>query len=180
MFKKTLLFTVLIISLCCLKAETFPKPSGYVNDFTNTLSVEQKTLLNDLSADLEKKTGIELVSVIVKNLDGDAIDDYANKLFAKWGIGKKDKNNGILFITALDDRRTRIEVGYGLEGTITDGKAGEILDQYVIPYFRVGNITKGIVIGHIAIAQILAKANGVSLSGAPVISSQNQEIGQTR
>jgi uncharacterized protein len=85
--------------------------------------------------------------VTVKSLEGDSVDDYAVRLFEKWKIGKKDKDNGVLFLVALDDRKMRIEVGYGLEPLITDGRAGRIRDNDVIPRFKDNDYEGGITAG---------------------------------
>ncbi len=174
MFKKILLILLLFILGSPLFAN-LPNYKGYVNDFTNTLNSQEITYLNQIALQLKEKTGIEFVTVIINSFGNDTIEEYANKLFEKWGIGSKEKNDGLLFITALQERKTRIEVGYGLEGILTDGQAGSILNKFIIPYFKVGNYKKGIIVGNIAIAQYVAKANGVELSNTPQLVPQNSE-----
>lgn len=162
MYRKFFLL-ILILSLFLIKAATYPNYIGFVNDYTNTLNSKEIDTLNALSMQLEKKTSIELVTVIIKDLGDQTIEEYANELFSQWKIGKKGKDNGILFITALNNKKTRIEVGYGLEGILPDGKTGAVLTQYILPYFRVGNFTQGLINGHVALANILAKENHVIL-----------------
>jgi len=89
--------------------------------------------------------------VVVTTLDGLPIEDYAVRLFERWGIGKKDKNNGVLFLVAYVESELRIEVGYGLEAVITDGRAGRILDREVIPHLRTDDFDRGITAGVAAI-----------------------------
>lgn len=144
---------------------TFPQYQGYVNDYSHILSAADTQMLENLSTELHAKTGIQLVTVIVPSLDNESIDDYAIQLFKKWGIGDKKKNDGILFITAIQDKKVRIEVGYGLEGIVNDAKAGRLLDDYVIPLYRQGAFAKGVANGHVAIAQTLAIAHQVQLTG---------------
>lgn len=130
-----------------LLAQTFPQPQGYVSDFAGLLSTSGKNRLETQLALIEKETGTEVAVVTVKSLDGVSIEDYASRLFEKWGIGKKDKDNGVLFLTASDDRKVRIEVGYGLEAIITDARAGRILDNEVLPAYRRGDYEAGITAG---------------------------------
>lgn len=132
-------------------AQDFPPSVGYVNDFAGLLSQDALTQLETRLGQLEQDTTAEVAVVTIETLDGDPIEYYANELFNAWGIGQKDEDNGVLFLVALEERQTRIEVGYGLESIITDGRAGRILDQYVIPSFKNGNYEEGIVAGVVAI-----------------------------
>jgi uncharacterized protein len=118
-----------------------------------------------MSAEIEQKTSAEVAVVTVRDLGGGSIDDYASRLFEKWGIGKKGKDNGVMLIAAIDDRKVRIEVGYGLEGILPDGKCGEILDTYVLPRFKAGDYGKGLAAGAAEIARAIAKDAGVELTG---------------
>ncbi len=132
-------------------AQTFPRPTGFVNDFAQVLSIEGKNQLEARLVKLEKDTSAELAVVTVARLEDTTIEEYAAGLFQDWGIGKKDKDNGILFIMSLADRKVWIEVGYGLEPVVTDGRAGRILDNEVVPGFRTGDYEQGITAGVIAL-----------------------------
>ena len=125
----------------------FPEYQGFVNDYAGLLSPAVKTQLDAKLSQLEKDTTAEVAVVTVKSLEGDDVDDYAVRLFEKWKIGKKDKNNGVLFLVALDERKMRIEVGYGLEPVITDGRAGRIRDDDVTPKFKQNDYDGGITDG---------------------------------
>jgi len=132
-------------------AITFPKPQGYVSDFAGLISPTARTGLEADLIQLEKDTTAEVAVVTVFDLGGTTIEDYASQLFAAWGIGKKGQDNGVLFIVALSERKARIEVGYGLEPIITDSRAGRILDDKVIPEFKNGDYSTGILQGAAAI-----------------------------
>jgi len=103
--------------------------------------------LNVTIAEVERTSGVEMAVVVIKSLDGLSVEEMAVKLFELWGIGKKDKDNGLLFLWSTGDRRVRVEVGYGLEGALPDGKVGAILDTYVIPKFKTGDFDQGVLGG---------------------------------
>ncbi len=143
--------------------DSLPRPSGYVSDFSGIISAQYKTMLESFISKIERKTTAEIAVVTVKSLDGEPIENYAVRLFERWGIGKKGKDNGILILVAPRERKLRIEVGYGLEGAIPDGLAGEIRDQYLLPYFKIGNYGEGIWNATVAIAAIIGKEYNVDL-----------------
>ena len=120
------------------------KPSGYVNDFAGVLSPEQKASLEQKLADYEANSSNEVTVVIVGNMDGDYVEHYAVTLFEKWGIGKEKADNGVLLLFAMEEREVRFEVGYGLEGSVTDGRAKRIIEGSVVPNFRNGDYYAGI------------------------------------
>jgi uncharacterized protein len=125
----------------------FPSPQGRVNDFAGVLNANAKAHLLDTIHQVESKTTAEIAVVTVPSLDGMTVEDYANKLFQKWGIGKKNKNNGLLVLVCPPERKVRVEVGYGLEETITDGLAGNVIRAYFIPAFKKGDFSGGIQAG---------------------------------
>lgn len=162
----SIFFWLILIPNFYLAAQTL-KPIGWVNDFAQIIdpSVEQE--ITATIKELEQKTSAEIAVVTILSLENEAsIEDFAVKLFQEWGIGKKDKDNGVLFLTVVQDKKTRIEVGYGLEPIITDGTAGYILDEFVIPYFLKEDYSQGIKMGTLAIASLIAKESGVELTGA--------------
>lgn len=130
-----------------VSAQNFPNLTGYVNDDAGLLSQQAKAELESKLAQLEKDTTAQVFVATIKSLEGDSIEDYANRLFEQWKIGQKDKNNGVLFLVVLDDRKMRIEVGYGLEPVITDGRAGRIRDEDVLPLFKNNDYEGGIKAG---------------------------------
>src|SRR5690606_28986527 len=108
-----------------------PVPGKRVHDFTATLSADEELALENLLRRTETITTAETAVVIVPTLDGLSVDEYAVQLFNRWGIGKADYNNGLLFLIAPREKRVRIEIGYGLERFISDGQSGAILDYDV-------------------------------------------------
>jgi len=138
----TLLLLFLITSVDNIQAATkeyIPTAQFYVNDFANILSDETEQAIFNMGKTIEEKTTAQLVIVTVPNMSGNYIESYANTLFNKWKIGSKEKNNGVLLIVSQEERKIRIEVGYGLEGAINDAKAGRILDKYAVPSLKENN-----------------------------------------
>ena len=111
-------------------------PTADVNDYAGVLAPAEEASLEERCRKLRQDTGAQLAVVTLKSLEGGQIDDFANKLFARWGIGEKDKKNGVLILVAIRDRKARIEVGYGLEPILPDALAGRILNEQLFPAFR--------------------------------------------
>ena len=124
-------------------SQTFPEPTGFLNDYAHILNQRQKEDLENHLREIENKTSVEIAIAIFDSI-GYPIEEYANLLFEKWGIGKKGKDNGILILVSIKERLIRIEVGYGLEEVITDGIAGEIIRNNIVPYFREGDYYLGL------------------------------------
>jgi uncharacterized protein len=120
------------------------QPTSDVNDYAGLLSAEEAAALEARCRLLREKTGAQLAVVTLKSLEGGQIDDFANKLFARWKIGQQDKKNGLLLLVAMEDRKSRIEVGYGLEPIIPDVLAGRILDHDLKPQFRQQKYAEGL------------------------------------
>lgn len=125
-------------------AINFPALTGRVVDQANIIQADTRAAIEQKSADLEEKSGIQLVVTTVNSLEGQEIEPYANELFRKWGLGEKKKNNGVLLLVAPNERRVRIEVGYGLEGTLTDALSKVIISNAMTPRFKAGNFSEGI------------------------------------
>ena len=129
-FLKILIILFILITTFNIKAFAIVNPTldFYVNDYAELLDEETKDYIISVNKMLYDKTGSQIVVVTIPNLDGNSLEDYANQLFRDFGIGDKTKNNGILLLLALEERQFRIEVGYGLEGVLPDGKTGRIQD----------------------------------------------------
>jgi uncharacterized protein len=132
-------------------APTFPALTGRVVDDAHVLSAATVTDLTAKLADLETKTGRQLVVVTLPSLQGYEIEDYGYQLGRAWGIGQKGKDNGVLFIVAPTEHKVRIEVGYGLEPILTDTLSSVILQEQVLPKLRAGDVDGGVVAGTNAI-----------------------------
>ena len=133
----------------------FPPLTGRVVDEAALLSAGDRDALTAALADLEAKTSDQLVVVTLKSLQGTAIEDYGYQLGRKWGIGQKGSNSGALLIVAPTERRVRIEVGYGLEGTLTDANTKLIIENTILPAFKTGDFAGGIKSGTAQIIQLL-------------------------
>jgi uncharacterized protein len=130
----------------CLAAATanFPALTGRIVDQANVIPAETRNAIEPKLADLESKSGIQLVVATVASLDGQEIEPYANELFRAWKLGEKTKNNGVLLLVAPNEHRVRIEVGYGLEGTLTDALSKVIITNAIAPRFKTGDFGGGI------------------------------------
>lgn len=147
-------------------ALSFPALNGQrVVDDAHVLSAATAADLTAKLADLEAKTGRQVVVVTLPSLQGDDIEDYGYQLGRAWGIGQKSQNNGVLFIVAPTEHKVRIEVGYGLEPILTDALSSVILQEQVLPKFRTGDVEGGVVagtnaiIGQLSLDQASAEAN---------------------
>jgi uncharacterized protein len=128
-------------------ALTFPPLTGRIVDQANIISRETRDALEPKLAELETRSGIQLVVATVSSLEGQEIEPYANQLFRFWKLGEKDRNNGVLLLVAPNERRVRIEVGYGLEGTLTDALSTVIISNAITPRFKAGDFSGGIARG---------------------------------
>jgi len=147
-------------------SQDFPQPVGYVNDFAGVIASEIAGQIEAICRELETKTSAELTVVTVEAVGDVDYAEYANRLFEKWGIGKKSQDNGVLLFLTLRERRVRIETGYGIEGILPDITAGRILDDYVVSELRRGDYGAGMLAGARAIAGVIAVEKGVQIGGA--------------
>ena len=125
-------------------AANIPAPTGHVNDFAGVLSSSEKQSLEETLVAYKESSKNEIAVVLVRSLDGDTVEDVAVRTFEEWKIVDKKKDNGVLFLAAIEDRKMRIEVGYGAEPFLTDGEAGQILRDSVTPSFREGKYGEGV------------------------------------
>jgi len=133
----------------------YPEPQGWVNDFARVLDAATREKLNDLVSDLEKQTTAEIAVVTVETTAPLTPKQYAVELFNRWKVGKQGKDNGVMILLAVKDRRVEIETGYGVEGILPDGKVGEIIRTYMVPYFKNNRWGEGLVAGTQQIAGVL-------------------------
>lgn len=136
---------------------------SWVEDQAQILGPDYTQLINQLASQLHDKVGVEMAVITVDNLDGESIEHYANELFTRYGVGEAGKDNGVMILVARDDRKARVEVGYGLEAILNDAKAGRILDETAIPWFHDDQFGRGLFETAKKIAVTLAEAVGSSL-----------------
>lgn len=155
--RKVLWSVLMVLVLAVPSWAALPEHTGFVTDVAGMLSQSQHDQLEAQLVAYEAQTGNELAVAIVSGLDGYAtIEQYANALFHQWGIGKADKDNGILFLWDPLDRKIRIEVGYGLEPALPDGRAGQIIREVITPRFRSEQYAEGVFTGVNAIIEAVA------------------------
>jgi uncharacterized protein len=133
------------------------QPQGAVSDFAGLLDPADHTAINDRLNALRQRTGAQFALVTLNSLEGGQIDDFVNKLFAKWGVGEKGKNNGVMLLVAIKDRKARIEVGYGLEPILPDALAGRVLDEQLFPYFKQQRYAQGLSLAINRLAEIIER-----------------------
>jgi uncharacterized protein len=137
-------FTALLCTIATALSLDLPSLSGRVVDQANIVQPSTRNAIEQKLTDLETKSGIQLVVATVPSLQGQEIEPYANELFRNWKLGEKTKNNGVLLLVAPNERRVRIEVGYGLEGTLTDALSKVIIANAITPRFKAGDFGDGI------------------------------------
>ena len=147
------------------RVQDLPAPSNYVNDFAGVLSSGTVRSLNALLAQLDRQAHAQIAVVTIKTLDGEPIENFATALEEKWKVGAKGSDRGALLILAANDRKYRIEVGYGLEGILPDGKTGNI-GRSMVPYLRQGNYDQAVTTAVVQMAQTIAADAGVTLNAA--------------
>jgi uncharacterized protein len=177
---------LLVIAGCTVlpaeRVQDLPKPTNYVSDFAGVLSPETVSSLNALCAQVDRQAHAQIAVVTIKSLDGEPIENFATALEDKWKVGKKGTDRGLLLIFATTDRRYRIEVGYGLEGILPDGRVGDI-GRMIVPYLRQGNFDGAVTMAVQQIAGVIAADAGVTLTaqprrGPPVRQAQPLTLGQ--
>lgn len=140
--------SIALVALLCAGLAAFavnpPTLTGRIVDQANIIPADVRSAIEPKLVDLENKSGIQLVVATVASLEGQDIEPYANALFRGWKLGEKTKNNGVLLLVAPNERRVRIEVGYGLEGTLTDALSKVIITNAIAPRFKAGDFGGGI------------------------------------
>jgi len=142
------------------------KPQGYVSDFAHVMDPAARARLEAYCGEIERSTGAQMAIVTLPSLDGNPIEDVTNDLFRQWGVGKKGKDEGIMLLLAIQDRRDRIEVGYGLEPILPDGFDGGIL-RSIQPLLRQGAYPQAMIAAAQQMGAEIARAKGVTLENQP-------------
>ena len=146
-----LVFLFIFVSLF----SSIPKLEHRINDYGGILTTSQKLDLETYLFEVEQKTSCQIAVLIVPSLNGQDLESYSMKVVEKWKLGQKHKDNGVLLLIALKERKIRIEVGYGLEDIITDLKAGYIIRNKIVPFFKKGDYYEGISQGVRAIGGLI-------------------------
>ena len=161
------ILAALSVAAACGVNFTALQPQGYVNDFAGVIDSGSRERLSQYCGALEKSSGVQLAIVTLPTLSGEPIEDVANDLFRKWGIGHKGKDDGLLLLLAIQDRRSRLEVGRGLEPEIVDGLAGHVLES-MRPYLRQQRYGDALLEAAGAIGARISEARKVAVEPAPV------------
>lgn len=172
------LFILLVIGFTNVYAAYTPTSKFYVNDYANLLSTSTEQYIINVNTSLESQTGAQVVVVTVPSMEGENLEEYSTNLFRRYGIGDRTKNNGVLLLLALEERQFRIEVGYGLEGALTDGKTGRIQDQYIIPYLKLNKWDEGIKNGFDAIIREVCNEYEITVSSDKPVELYNANVSE--
>ena len=172
---------VLLVILISVNADILSyKPSGAVNDFAQVLSPQVKASLERLCVNVYNKTGVALVLSTFPSLEGEDVDGITNKLYEKWGIGKKGKDEGVLVFLAMKERKIRIETGYGVEGYITDLLATQIRQKATAEFLSRDQYDKGIVLIFSSLTQLIANEKGIPFQEMAPQGQYTPQPGTTR
>jgi uncharacterized protein len=170
-----LAFAVLYASINAAIAEiSIPdRPLNHVVDLAGIIDAGSEAGLNRYLMELEQKTTAQMVVLTINSLEGEPIEDVSiDVAHNRWKLGQKDKDNGVLILVALNDRKYRFEVGYGLEGVLPDSLVGSIGRQYLVPYFQKGDYATGITAATLAAIKIVASDAGVEIAGMPILETR--------
>lgn len=167
------------IAVHTLGAQDVPAHVGKVNDFAALLAPSQRQTLEAQLADLERDTSAEVALVTMLTLGDRPIENYATTLFNAWGIGKKDRDNGVLVLVAVRDRTMRIEVGYGLEGILPDGLAGAVMRDTFLPRFRDGDYATGVLDGMARVIEIVRRHETLTADQRAALAAEAAESGKS-
>jgi uncharacterized protein len=155
------------------------KPGNYVVDLADIIDNSSEYKLNQYLQELEQKTTAQLFILTITSLEGGSIEDFSITIaHDRWKIGQKGKDNGVLLLISLKDKKYRIEVGYGLEGVIPDSLAGTIGRNYLMPFFRRGEYSKGVYTTALVLANEIAADSGVKITGMPKIKGSGHRNGK--
>lgn len=173
---------ILFLFICfCLGAITSSaeisipdKPLNHVVDLAGIINNNVETSLNKYLLELEQKTTAQMVVLTIKSLEGESLEDLSITIaHDKWKLGQKGKDNGVLLLISLQDRKYRFETGYGIEGILPDSLTGSIGREYLVPYFRKGDYSAGIVKATLTVINIIASDAGVEITGMPRLRSRS-------
>ncbi len=164
MKKVLLIFTVLFsFLLSCYSYEKLDFAGGFISDNAKIITENDYKRINSIISELQQKTKADIAVVTVNSLEGDTIENSAVKIGRDYKVGSKEKDNGVVFLIAPNEREARIEVGYGLENVITNSVADNIMNNTIIPNFKSNNYSNGIYEGVVRLANTIASADNITL-----------------
>ncbi len=163
----TITLLIIFIGSTAYARIDLPMPRHYVEDYANVIDSSEEHSLNGILQELEQKTSVQYIIVTIQSTEGVPIEQFAIEHAQRWQLGQKGKDNGMLFVLAAKDRRYRFEVGYGLEGFITDQYCGRVGREVLTPLLKKGQYSKGIYEANLQIIRKIADESGVSLTGMP-------------
>jgi uncharacterized protein len=161
-----LILIIAAVAVVCARAESvsqLPIPTSYVQDFAGVIDAGSKQQMEQLGSEVWRQAKAKIIVVTIHSLDGVSIEEFATDLEDKWKVGAKDTDRGVLMILAVNDRKRRIEVGYGLEGILPDAKVGDI-GRTMVPWLQRGEYGQGLLEGQQQIANVIATDANVKLS----------------
>ena len=166
--KKILIITAILSLLLSISALAIDLPDPttdfFVNDFAGVIDKETEEELQIIGESLYKQTTAQVVVVTVESLDGHDVEEYALELGREWGVGSEENDNGVVLLLSESDRKVTIQIGYGLEGCLPDGKTGRILDEYAIPYLSNDDFSTGLADTYKVLVSAVCEEYGVELS----------------
>lgn len=172
------LVTFFLYLCSVIEAQELPVPQRYVEDRANIISDITEKGLNGFLQELEQKTSTQMIVLTIDTTGDIPIETYAVELATKWKLGQKGKDNGVLVVIAKDDRAYRIEVGYGLEGTLPDSLCGTIGRVYFVSNFQKGQFSEGIYQGVVVLVNKIAEENNIKITGMPSMTDLRKKVNE--
>jgi len=175
------LFLCFLAASLSMAVDVPEKPLRYVVDLAGLVDDVTENRLNRYLHELEQKTTAQMVILTIPSLDGESIEDFSIKIaHDKWKLGQRGKDNGVLFLISVKDRKYRIEVGYGLEGVLPDSLAGTLGRQVLAPYFKKGAYSEGVFATALVMANKIAEDAGVTITGMPTVKYDTGQAGRDK
>jgi uncharacterized protein len=166
--RKTIALGTVLLAVILASAEPISQlhPADYINDFAHVLDQNTIAQLDDICRQIDQKAHAQIAVVTIRSLDGSDVESYAADLFKKWGVGYKSTDRGVLILLVTEDHRYRIEVGYGLEPILPDGKVGGI-GREAVPLLRHSDYNRAVLLMTSRVAEVIAQDAGIQLTGTP-------------